>query len=494
MLRKAGLWSSLQLGAQIIGLASVLLLTPLQLHNMGTERYGILVLAVTIAGYVTLLETGVGWGLTREIAARGGARDHGPLIGAGLVITAPLALATSVSLWIFSPTLATSVFNVSRDSIPEATFALRAAAVALPFMIATNFLIGIARGHRLFAGTVALAAFLPLTLNVVWAVAASSDNSVQIVSATLVTLQVLAVLGFVFYLSLSHVSIWPKRPRRDDLRVIGAFGGLHTFGTLGSSALTSFDTLIVAAVLPVASLPYYSLPFAFASRIMLASGAVVAVVMPLVASGDSGRSRVARRLSSVSSQAVLLFSAVFSAAIGLGGRAFLELYVGKDFADQSWVALLLLAVAFLFLSASSMNVAHLEAAGRAGRAALPLVCGSLVGLPLVYAGAQWIGISGAAGGVLIGGVVTTILANFAEARYKETTAFANAKSLVVEASGIWMATGIVYLIVLAVDAPPLINLVLVSITALAAGSLFFLRMVRNVKNAREEVRSGNAMS
>jgi ABC-type enterochelin transport system permease subunit len=64
----------------------------------------------------------------------------------------------------------------------------------------------------------------------------------------------------------------------------------------------------------------------------------------------------------------------------------------------------------------------------------------------------------------------------------------------VEASGIWMATGIVYLIVLAVDAPPLINLVLVSITALAAGSLFFLRMVRNVKNAREEVRSGNAMS
>lgn len=483
----------MQLGAQIIGLASVLLLTPMQLDRMGRENYGIVVLAVTIAGYVALLELGVGWGLTREIAAKGADQDHGRIIGAGIVIAAPVALASAAILWLLSPTLATSVFDVSAGAVPAATFALRAAAIALPFLIATSILIGIARGHQLFAGPVVLAAFLPLTLNVVWAVAASSYDSVQIVSTTIVALQIIAVVGFIAFLALSRASIRPRRPRREDLRVIGAFGGLHTFGTLGSSALTSFDTIIVAAALPVASLPYYSLPFAFASRIMLASGAVVAIVMPFVASGDSGGSRLARRLSSVSSQAVLIFAAVFSAAMGLGGKAFLELYVGKDFADQSWVALLLLAIAFLFVSTASMNVAHLEAAGRAGRAAVPLVIGSLVGLPFVYIGARVIGISGAATGVLLGGVVTAGLANLAEARNRGTTMFANVKDLLVEAAVIWFATGAVFAIALAVDAPPLVNVVLVGTTAFFTGSLFFLRMVRTIRSTREEAQSGHVL-
>ena len=66
--------------------------------------------------------------------------------------------------------------------------------------------------------------------------------------------------------------------------------------------------------------------------------------------------------------------------------------------------------------------------------------------------------------------------------------FANVNDLLVEAAVIWSATGAVFAIALAFDAPPLVNVVLVGTTALFMGSLFFLRMVRTIRSTREEAR------
>src|SRR3954471_1066211 len=93
---------AVNVAGQVVAMLAGLALVPLLLHELGAESYGVLLLALTCAGFAAFLDLGAGSAITREVAA--GAPDRRTfltsaatlLIGFGATVAVLLALGGAV--------------------------------------------------------------------------------------------------------------------------------------------------------------------------------------------------------------------------------------------------------------------------------------------------------------------------------------------------------------------------------------------------------------
>jgi O-antigen/teichoic acid export membrane protein len=394
-------------------MAAVFVLTPIQLHRMGNERYGILVIATSIAGYLMFLELGVGWALTKYLASTMESDEPQTkrYIGAAFAVALPVASVAAIVLAAFAGPLARVAFSVPGPSQADAIFAFRALALFVPLALIFNIVSAVARALERFFLQAVVGAFVPVGINVTWVVVAGRPHDIAVVMLAQISAIGLATLAMGITLLRSQGdSIWPSRPARGDVSALLRFGGWSTLNRLGFVGLTTLDTIFVGVVLPLAAVPSYSLPFSIASRIALFCSTAVAVLMPTLsrrhASNPSSASSAAGRAEPL----VVGLTVATVATLAFSGKSFLAAYVDHAFAaGGAAIALTYLAIAFGAYGISSLDGVLLEAAGQPRRPAVAMVVGAIVGLPMLVLLARAFGVAGAACGVACGSVTTGLL-------------------------------------------------------------------------------------
>jgi O-antigen/teichoic acid export membrane protein len=162
-----------------------------------------------------------------------------------------------------------------------------------------------------------------------------------------------------------------------------SFGGRSAAGMASLSALNQADKVALAAVLPVSTLPAYSIPFSIALRITIVSSSLAGVLLPrLAAMSSTGDVVEVRRVGLAALKVISLASAAIAVTCAFAGGAFLELWVGGDFAADAWGPLIALAVGFGALATGSVGGAMLDASGRPGTNATMTTAGAALGLGL----------------------------------------------------------------------------------------------------------------
>src|SRR3712207_3168160 len=80
-----------------------LLLTPILVGQLGTERWGLFTLALAMVGVFGVFDFGVGQALTRALAERIGAgraaTERAELVGAALALLLGISLLAALALW-----------------------------------------------------------------------------------------------------------------------------------------------------------------------------------------------------------------------------------------------------------------------------------------------------------------------------------------------------------------------------------------------------------
>lgn len=223
-----------------------------------------------------------------------------------------------------------------------------------------------------------------IILNVVWVAAAGTENDV----VKVLTAQLLIDCGAIAASALAITARrgWPLRlrlPRRETFREITAFGAKTSSGQGGLGLLVAVDKPVLAAVIPVAGVPFYAIPFALAVRITLvsssASSAVFGRVVEALAGDDDAEFC---RLRDRAFASVGLISGFLSVNCVFGGPSFLAWWIGPEFADEAWLPLAVFGVGYGVLASGSIGNILLDAAGRPGRAAALMIAGGVTGLTL----------------------------------------------------------------------------------------------------------------
>lgn len=356
-------------GAGEIGpLVAALIAMPILIHQLGTERFGMIALAWTVFSYFSLLDFGIPAALTKLASDRlaGHRGDEVPaLIGTSLFLMTALGLLGSFLLGSFIPVLVGHLFKVPVAMQAEAADAFRVLVIALPICLS------------LTAFSATLAAYQRFDL----------INLVQSPNAMFSSLGPLAVLPFshsivpiIGVLVAGHAVTWivyfamcmqavPRLAARMRVRAavipeLMGFGvwaaATNMIGLFGGS----FDRFVLAAMASMSALSYYVVPARILHKLRILPGIVTRVMFPALTfslAQDRAQSRILFERG-----AKTLFIIMFPIALVVVAFAheLLSLWIGLEFAMHSAVLVQWLAVAALIESLGRVPEALMWAAHR----------------------------------------------------------------------------------------------------------------------------------
>jgi len=377
-------------------LAALVLLPPL-ISRLDAERFGFLALAWALVGYFSLFDLGLGRALSRLVAERGGTPrecELPDLSKTALSLTLALGAAAGLVLFVAAGPICQRVLNLSPALRPEAETALRVLALSLPLVTLTAALRGLLEAGQRFGWVNAIR--VPLGILTFAAPLAATWWSVSLV-ALASALALMRLAAFVAHWA-ACARLWPARvglgaPRGAAAREMLGYGAWLTVSNVIGPLMVYIDRFVIAGLLAVSWVAYYSAPYELVTRLWLIPAALTGVLFPAMAAASPERLAALYRTGT---KAVLITVFPLALVATVFAHDWLHAWLGAEFAARG-----MRVAQFLCFGAAVNCLAYLPFTllQARGRADLPAKV-HLVELPL-YLAVLWVlvarwGIEGAA--------------------------------------------------------------------------------------------------
>ena len=396
LLRNTG-WNLLGEGAP---LAAALISIPVLIHAIGVERFGALTLTWALLGYLSLLDFGLARALIQRIAGLAGAGRMDEVARAvwpPLIIMGSVGAVAGAALWLTADWLADGVIHASGQVEGEIAGALRMAAPIVPVALVSGGFRGILEGLNRF--DLANAVKTPVgVLNYLspLAVLPFTDSLVAVVAAVAVG----RIAGLLAFAALAARTV-PGLSRSfgwhsENLRHFLVMGGWISVSNVVGPAMLYVDRFILASLVPMAAVAYYTTPFEVVTRLLFIPAALAGALYPAAAAADRTEPH---RLGALVETGGLAVAAVFLpvlVAAFLAGPPVLRVWLGPAFEAEGGPVLCVLALGVFLNAVAYVPFAVIQGLGRADLTAKMHLCELPLYIGVLYAlVGQW-GIQGAA--------------------------------------------------------------------------------------------------
>jgi O-antigen/teichoic acid export membrane protein len=395
-------------------LAVTFCLTPILIHSLGEQRYGIWSLAESIIAYLTLFDLGVAASVVRFAARFESLNDHDRLnrmVSTSLALFAGAGMAVMLSAvgllaggWPWS--------TIPAELVGEARAVLLLLALNLSLCLPLGVFPSLLDGLQHFAARAGIRTGMLLTRAVAFVIIIRRGYGlVELITATLtVNLVEQAILALMCWLVLPSLRISPKLVDRETFGLIRGYSvGAFLMMIAGRIAFQT-DALVIGMFLA----PQYIAYFAVGARLveyakgLLTSltGVLTPVISQLDARGDSAG--IMRLFLNSARIATWILAPVVAGLVTLG-RPFLVLWVGPSFAEQCYPVLVILALSLVLMAAQSTSARIFYGVGRLGRLARMALIQAFANLALSLLLVRPFGIQGVAWGTTIPFVIFCIV-------------------------------------------------------------------------------------
>lgn len=308
-----------------------LITTPFLLRGLGETAYGIQSLVAVIIGYLTLMDMGVAWPITKLLAedrARQDSDAQNSLLSATLQLYAAIGIIGMVAIMLLADWFARSVFQVPADLVGQAVIVFRLAGIGFLGSVGMSWGSAVAMGlHRFdlnYSVSVPLStAGTLLGLGVVYA-------GYGVVGYVLTRTLFTVVAGPAYFVLTRH--LLPDFNFRWGLdkatiRRVRGYVGYGTFNRITSSLVSRLDQTFLGVWVGVAAAGIYSVPFMLVNSLGYMLAYMLGFIFPMASELQSlGQMDRLRDIFIRSSQ--------FIAA--LAGLVFIPLFVLGDLFLALW--------------------------------------------------------------------------------------------------------------------------------------------------------------
>lgn len=364
LLARNTVWNLVGSGAPM---AVAVFCIPVLIRGLGKERFGVLTLAWALIGYASFFDLGLGRALTQLVARKLGAgeeREIPELAWTSLVLMSLLGLATTVLVLFLSPLLASRGLKVPVELQHETMQAFRLLGLSVPFVITTAGLRGLLEAHQRFG----------------------MINALRVPMGVFTFVGPLAVLPFskgltpvVGVLVIGRVAAWAAhlllclrvapelRQPAWEWSAVGPlmkFGSWMTISNVLSPLMYTVDRFAIGALVSVAAVAYYATSNELITKLLLIPGALMGVMFPAFSTSfaqDREHTALLFRRSVKSIFLVLFPITLCAVSFAQDG---LRLWLGSDFALNSYRVLQILAAGVFINSLAHVPFALLQGVGR----------------------------------------------------------------------------------------------------------------------------------
>ncbi len=360
--------------------------TPIFLNRLGTDMYGIWMLATGLIGIGQISSLGLTDGTVKFVAAHRSRNNPEGVTKvietAGLLYTVAGLLA-GATLAALAPLLATQLFNVLPEHQSQTTLVFRLTGAA----IFSRYLMGIHQSalhgferYDLAARVTMLSNTATMGLNIALAM---SNFGVPALIVSTIALQLAAALAMTVVLRCKlapHIH-WIPRLHIEALKEMKGFCLFlwlqSALGTLGQN----LDRMLLGATLSPSVIAYYAVAQRLAGQVHMLLSRAFAFLFPLAGGlHEAGNQQKLQQLYHRSTQLVIILSSAMTIPLLALGRDVLQLWVGNAFAEQAATALFVFCIRSSFLPLSTLTSILLNLAGMAILIPLYGATGAALGL------------------------------------------------------------------------------------------------------------------
>jgi len=272
----------INLGGEALPFLVALFALPVLIRSIGVDRYGVFTLSMIVVGYFGLFDFGLGRAATKLIAEAAASNDEAEIPGLfriSLYLMLAFGAVAAVLVAALAPWLVLSVLKIPPALRPESMHAFYLLAFAMPFVISGGSLGGTLSAFQRFdlinAVRVPTGIFsylgpllvLPFSHRLGWLVAILVVGRLTGWLAT-----------FILCMRVIPVLRYKQRPRRAAIRPMLSFGGWVTVSGVVGPIMVYFDRFLIGAMLSMAAVSYYTVPFQIAGKLWVLPGAMGGVI------------------------------------------------------------------------------------------------------------------------------------------------------------------------------------------------------------------------
>ncbi|SJZ99958.1 Na+-driven multidrug efflux pump [Oceanospirillum multiglobuliferum] len=348
-------------------MAAGLVTIPHLIEAIGVEMFGILSIAWMVVGYFGILDMGLGRALTQRLAYNLGmdrTQYIKPLVNTAILILLLLGGLGSIIVHYFSEDLIYSILNISeqyKSEVLKGTFWI---IITIPIVIISTALFGVLEGQQYFGWTAIVRTPLNLLMffSPLFIIQWSSKLDHILLSLFLVRLfGLLSLITIVF----NTLRPYPKGVyEKTELLALLHYGSWITISNIISPIMVYFDRFYIAAALSASIVAFYTTPLDFLTKMLLLPSALVGVMFTSFSNEWSSKRKSAIDKYRKSILAIFLSMLPTSIIIFLYADTGLSIWLGAEFANQSYMYAQILIIGIFFNSMAMVPHALIQGAGR----------------------------------------------------------------------------------------------------------------------------------
>jgi O-antigen/teichoic acid export membrane protein len=395
------------LGTQVWFFLLTLATTPYIVHRLGAGGFGLYIIVGTVAGYLAVMDLGLGMATVKYVSEFNGRRDKAAVqrvIGTAVTAYVALGVVGAGLLAVLAPALA-RVLGVS--SMPDGVTVLRLAAVGFLLAMPLSFLsavptalqrLDVTNRRNLIFGTLNLGGAVALL---------ATGHGLRSIVALGVVVDAAALVWFVRTVRrlVPGISLMP-RPDVRTLRLLAGFGGLKFANQLSTQSVYHLDKLLLGALASVSAVAWYAVPVMVSQRLVAVVGNVASAFLPAASELHGAADR--RRFDELylrATKLVALLVLPLALVLVVDAEPLLRAWLGGEFARQSATPLRILAAAYAVNGFSTIPALACDSVGRPRVTTAFSVLSTILNLALSVALIPAYGAVGAAIAVLVNSVL-----------------------------------------------------------------------------------------
>ncbi len=389
-------WNALGRG---IPLVIALGITPVLVHMLGTERWGLFTLALAMVGIFGVFDLGLGMALTRAVSeaiGEGRGRDAPALVGATLVSLFGVSLVMAGLAFASMPVLVRHVLIVPPEMETEALQAFRVLALAAPLVVLNAALWGVLAAWQRFRA----ANLVNMPVSVFYylgpVIALMVSDSLVAVMVALVLVRLVSGLAYAALAWQMVPGLGLAEARFSLLRPLLRQGGWMSLSGALTQVLLYADRFLIGALIGLTAVAFYATPLDLVMRMWILPVAVAQALLPAIAS--SFRTAPEHAALLLRRGALIVAGLALPACLVLVAMAnwLLWLWLGPTFAEGGGMVLRILGVGIFFSCVAFVPGTFLDAIGRPEVTATFSLVQAAIFVPLGALLLVLIGIEGAA--------------------------------------------------------------------------------------------------
>ncbi len=332
-----------------------LVTTPYVVLSLGTDVYGILGIIGVILGYFALLDMGIGAGNIKYVSEYLIKKDFikiNAVINSLFFIYLIVGIIICTSIILLSGWFVESVFKVPENMKDVASFAFKIAALGFPISLLNSVYNAVPKAFHRFdiINKIQLILGTFSTLSVVFIIYIGYGFK-EVVLVKYLNSIILLIINIFVVRRLLPTYKFNLRIDKSTFHKLFAFGIWDLFIKLSNLSIGQLGRMLIGMMLGTAAVTYYIIPQSLTDRINSFTFKLSEIIFPISSqlSAENDYERL-NRIYIKMTKYFLMFKLSVYIPICMLSYKILQYWIGKDFADEGYLVLIILATGYFINS------------------------------------------------------------------------------------------------------------------------------------------------